>query len=101
MPYGFNIRPGKYMVQGVGTFSTKDTLREDTVVGLYLKKSFTFIELTANGVKTLKRAKLNPNDLAKLIMQAKSVEEVNLLLEVRSNKVLRKIADVRISVLKK
>lgn len=101
MHFGFNIRPGKYQVEGVGTFSTRDNLTEETVVSLYLKKSFHMIDLTPEGVKTLKKAKLDAGEIAKLVMQAKTVEEVNLLLEVRSNKVLRKIADVRIAVLSK
>lgn len=93
MAKDFEIRPGNYVVPKLGTVNTRLPLTDEKKVALYLNKSFPFITLLPGGVKVLKKAKLKPEDVSNLIRRAKSVEEIDMLLEVRSNQILRRIAE--------
>lgn len=94
MDNDFEIRPGRYVVPNQGTINTKQPLTNDVKVALYLNKSFPFITLKPDGVKVLKKAKLSAQQVASLIRKAKTPQEVDLILKVRTNKTLRTIAEV-------
>ncbi len=94
MANDFEIRPGRYVVPNLGTVNTKQPLTDEKKVALYLNKSFPFITLKADGVKVLRKAKLTAPQVASLIRQAKTPEEIDLILKVRTNKTLRTIAEI-------
>lgn len=93
MPEDFYIRPGRYVVPNHGVVNTKLPISDNDKVALYLNKKFPFITLQPGGVKLLKKAKLSNEQLTVLIRHSKSADEVDMVLKVRSNKVLRRIAD--------
>lgn len=97
MAKAFEIRPGRYLVPNIGRVDTTVPLTNEQKVALYTNKKFPFIVLKPQGVSVLKSAKLSTQQIALLIRYAKSEEEVNLILEVKNNKTLKRIADLKVS----
>lgn len=96
----FNIRPGIYNVPNIGRVDCTKAVKQDVALGLYLNKHFSqFISLNEGGVGFLKKQKLKNTVIAGLITRAKTVKEVNLLLEVKTTDALQRIADTRIKSL--
>lgn len=98
---GFNVRPGVYVVPELGTINAYKELDNDVLVALYLNRRFPFITLNPEGVSVLKKAKLSNQQVSSLILQSRSEEEIDLLLKVKTNKILKNIADIRKAAIEK
>lgn len=81
-----------------GKVDTAMEIPEVKMLELYEHKGFPFIEpvLDKKFIAFLKKQKVNDKRLDSLIMLAKSVEEVNHLLEVSGSEALKKIAATKI-----
>ncbi len=94
-------RPGRYTIPNWGSLDTKKEVSNERLLLLYADKGFPWIELIS-GKKTvafLKKQKLTEKQLAGLILNANTVSDVNVLLEVSSKKTLKTIAENRIKAL--
>lgn len=93
----FVIREGIYTVPNVGRIVTFKGVSNETLLKLYECKGFPFISPVVGKklVSFLKKQKLSNKRVACLITAAKSVEEVDMLLLVKTSKVLENIADAR------
>lgn len=92
----FIINPGIYHVPNFGRVDCNKLPNRATLVKLYLNKSFSsFITPTKEGVALLKKEKLEPKHIVQLIHRAKTPDEVDWLLEVKSNKLVKNIAETR------
>src|SRR5690606_15462246 len=91
----FNIRPGIYNIPDFGRVVATKPLEDSVSVKLYLSKSFPFISLKEGGVDLLKKEKLSEKEVARLILKSKGTKEIDLLLKVKSNKVLESIAETK------
>lgn len=91
----FKIRPGIYNIPNYGRVVATKPLENSVMVKLYRNRSFPFIELQKGGVDLLKKEKLKENEVAGLIIKSKNAKEVDLLLQVKSNKTLQNIADTK------
>lgn len=97
----FNIRKGIYVVPNFGRIDATKKVKQDHMLALYLNPKFPFIELLPDGVALLKKAKLNQKQIAALILNAKTVQEIELLLEVNSSDTLKNIAETKKKALEK
>lgn len=94
MAKAFDIKPAIYVVPKIGRVDCTKELPIEMQVQLYLSPHFkVFIELKKDGIKLLKKEGLPDQTLARLIMAAQSAEEIALLLDVKSSKTIKKIAE--------
>lgn len=91
----FDIRPGIYSIPDYGRVVATKSLEDGVSVKLYLSDTFPFISLKEGGVDLLKKEKLSEKEIARLILKSKSSNEVDLILKVKSNKVLENIAETK------
>lgn len=91
----FKIRPGIYNIPNYGRVVATKPLENNVMVKLYRNRAFPFIELQEGGVDLLKKEKLKENEVAGLIIKSKNAKEVDLLLQVKSNKTLQSIAETK------
>ena len=95
----FTVRPGIYVVPNFGRIDTTKKVSDQKLLELYENNHFPFITITKKAVPFLKKQKLSTKRVASLIMQAQTVEEVNLLLEVKNSKPLPSLAETKIKSL--
>lgn len=96
----FNITPGIYVVPNFGRIDCNKYVSQKNQVALYLNPHFrVFINATQEGIALLKKEKLSEKQVAQLINRAKTPEEVKWLLEVKSNKALQNIAEIKTTAL--
>jgi len=93
----FKIRPGKYVVPGVGKIDATKEVSPVKGLQLYESKAFPWCEpvIDKKTVDFLKKQKLDEKRIASLIQSAKSKEEVDMLLEVKSTKTIEGIANTK------
>jgi len=92
----FNIRPGVYVVPNFKRIDCTVKVSNADAIALYLNKDFPFITLKEGGVHLLKKERLNAKQVCQLILRSKSVEEVELLVEVNGAEIVKKIAITKI-----
>ena len=94
----FIIKPGIYVVPDFGRIDCNNEVSDKNQVQLYLNPHFrVFIDATQKGIALLKKEKLTEKQVAQLINRAKNPDEISWLLDVKSNKTLEKIADIKIN----
>lgn len=91
----FTFKLGIFHVPNIGKVDTRNELSNDTLLALYENRKFPFIGVTEEVIPYLKKKKLSEKRLVNLVLQATSVEEINVLLAVKSTKKLKKIAEVQ------
>jgi hypothetical protein len=95
----FKVREGIYVVPNFGRVDTRKGLSNEQLLALYENRDFPFITITAKCVPFLKKQKLDVKRVASLILRAKTIEEVNLLLQVNNKKPLPALAATKNSAL--
>lgn len=97
----FVIRPGIYNVPELRKrIDTRTKLSNEQLLELCLSKSFSpFISITAKAIPFLKKQKLSQKQVVSLIMCVKTIEEVNFLLEVKTSKTIKSIAETKLKSL--
>lgn len=97
-------RKGIYTVPGWGRLVATDKVdvTPERLLVLYLDRGFPWIEPVLNDatLKWLKKQKLTDQQVTKLIQQAKTVEEIEFLLKLTTNKTVGNLAEKRIASLK-
>lgn len=92
----FIVKKGIHNVPNHGRVDCNKKINQSVLVALYLNKHFSqFITLKKGGIKLLRKEKLTDAQIVQLIQRAKTTIEVDWLLEVKSNKVINKIAETR------
>ena len=98
----FSIKKGIYNVPNFGRVDANKKVKQSDQVQLYLNKHFSFfITPTQEGVALLKKEKLKDAAIVQLIQRAKTPQEVDWLLELKSTKVIKNIAETRKAALLK
>lgn len=93
----FSIRPGIYNVPNYGRIDCTKAVKQEVALELYLNKDFSqFICLNESGVAFLKKQKLKANVVAGLITRAKTLEQVELLIQINDSEALKRIAENKI-----
>lgn len=93
----FVLRPGIYHIPNFGKLDTRKKVSNTQYLALYENKDFPFISITEKAIPFLKKEKLSEKRIACLIQQATSVNEVNWLLEVKSSKKLKTLAESKLN----
>lgn len=98
-------RKGIYTVPGWGRLDATQKMEVPPakMVELYLLKGFPWIEIerTDASLKAFKKLKLTNAQLSRMILQARNADDVGFLVQLTDNKAIQKIADTRVSALKK
>jgi hypothetical protein len=89
----FILREGIYHIPNFGKLDTRKPVSNAKCLALYENKDFPFIAITEEAIPFLKKEKLSEERVVFLLNQATTPEEVGLLLEVKSTKKLKKIAE--------
>lgn len=100
MAQPFKIVPGIYVVPNHGRVDCTKKVKQATAVQLYLNKKFSqFIELQEDGVKLLKKEKLDNKTIAGLITRSTSADEVNLLVQLSDTEAIQNIGKQKLKSL--
>ena len=93
----FVIKPGIYHIPNFGKLDTRNEISTSKCLELYENNNFPFIKITEDVIAFLKKEKLSDKRLIKLIEQAQSSEEILILMQVKTSKKIKSVADKQLS----
>ena len=99
----FDIEPGKYDIPKVGNVNTfSKEVSDEKALAIYRlpRKVFPWIKLNKESLGYLKKQKFVAEDVAKMIQNARSVEEVETLSELSDTKTVERIKETKLNALK-
>ncbi|WP_283640111.1 hypothetical protein [Mesonia mobilis] len=99
----FDIEPGKYDIPKVGKVNTfSKEVSDEKALAIYRlpRKIFPWIKLNKESLGYLKKQKFVAEDVAKMIQNARSVEEVETLSELSDTKTVERIKETKLNALK-
>lgn len=102
MSKAFNIAPGKYHTPNLGTVDATREVSDEKAFEIYKlpRRVFPWISLGPAAETFLKKQKLKANEIAKLVTNARSVEEVKLLASLTKAKPVAGIVETKLKALK-
>lgn len=102
MSKAFNIQRGKYDVPGVGKVDATEEVSDEKAFSIYKlpRKVFPWITIGPSAESFLKKQPLLAPDVAKLIQNAQTEEEVELLAKLSDTKTVARIKELRLNSLK-
>lgn len=102
MNENFDIRAGVYVVPSIGRIDAREAISDETALKIYTlpRKQFPWISLTPSGASFLKKQKLTKEQVARLVLQAQSEEEVELLGELNDTKTVERVKETKLNSLK-
>ena len=103
MSKAFNIKPGKYDIPKIGKVDANEEVSEDKAFEIYKlpRRVFPWISLGPDAESFLKKQKLKKEDVSKMIQNAATPEEVELLSGLSSAKVVERITDIKLKSFEK
>lgn len=98
----FKIKKGIYVVPTVGRVDAREEVSDEKAFQIYTlpRRSFPWISLTSSGASFLKKKKLKIEEIARLITQAQTEKEVELLAELSDSKTIERVKETKINALK-
>ncbi len=101
MNNNFDIQPAKYDVPKIGFVNAFSPVSDETAFALYkLKRGvFPWIKPNENTLAFLKKQKPLVGDIAKMVYNAQTVDEVKMLLKLTESKTVARIAEVKLNSL--
>ena len=102
MSKAFNIHPGKYHIPNLGTVDATKEVTNEKAFEIYKlsRKVFPWISLGPDAEAFLKKQKLSAQELAKMVTNARTAEEVALLGSLKKSKPLAGIVETKLKALK-
>lgn len=100
----FDISPGKFDIPKIGKVdSLNKEVSDEKALAIYRtsRRVFPWIKLNKESLSYLKKQKFTAEDVSKLITNAKSVEEVEILSQLSDTKTVERIAETKLNALKK
>ena len=97
----FNIRPGKFDIPNVGKVDSTEEVSDEKAFEIYRQPRgvFPWITLGPDAPAFLKKQKLTKEDVAKMIQNATSKEEVDILATLNDTKTVERIAETKLKAL--
>lgn len=89
----FKIRLGVYNIPTFGRIDTRKEVSIPKQIQLYLLDAFPFIEPTEEAIPLLKKEKLSLEVLTRLVNKATTVEEVNILSQLKTSAKFKTLVD--------
>lgn len=101
MSKAFKIRPGKFDIPNIGKVDSTQEVSNDRAFELYKlpRRVFPWISLTPDAPAYLKKKKLTKEDVAKMILNTSSKEEVEVLQGLSDTKTVARIAKNKLMIL--
>lgn len=99
----FDIAPGKYDIPKVGKVNTfSKEVSDEKALAIYRlpRKIFPWIKLNKESLGYLKKQKFVAEDVAKMILNARTIEEVELLAELSDTKKVEGVINTKLNALK-
>ncbi len=100
----FDIAPGKFDIPKIGKVdSLKKQVSDEKALAIYKtsRRVFPWIKLNKESLSYLKKQKFTAEDVAKLILNARCVEEVEILIQLSDTKKVEGVAETKLKALKK
>lgn len=97
----FDIQPAKYDVPVIGHIDAFKPVSDDKLLAVYkLRRGvFPWIKTNGNTYKFLKTQKLLVGDIAKMVHNAQTKEEVEMLLKLTKSRTVKRISEVKLNAL--
>lgn len=97
----FKVAPARYDIPKVGKVDTTNEVSDDKLFAIYKlpRKVFPWISLRKGAKAYLKKQKLTVKELASLVHNAKTAEEIELLTGLSDSKTIAGIAETKLKAL--
>ena len=101
MSKAFSIKKGKYDIPGIGKVDATQEVSDEKAFEIYQKprRVFPWITPGPEAESFLKKQKLNSKQVAALVQNAATVEEVELLASLNDAKAVKGVVDVKLKSL--
>lgn len=101
MNEAFKIAPGRYTIPNIGFVDTNKEISDELAFMLYRvsRRVFPWASLGPGAEAFLKKQKLDVKEFAKLVNNAITKEEIELLAKVSDTKTIDRIAEVKLQAL--
>jgi hypothetical protein len=97
----FKIAPGRYHIPNIGFVDSNSDVSDETALSIYKlpRRVFPFISLGPDAAAYLKKQRLSVKELASLVQNARTAEEIEILTSLNRSKTLRRIAETKLKSL--
>ena len=97
----FEIRRGKFDIPNVGKIDSTQEVSDEKAFAVYKlpRRVFPWITLGPDAPAFLKKQKLSKEDVAKMVQNASSKEEVEILSTLSDTKTVERIAETKLKAL--
>ncbi len=97
----FKIAPGRYVIPNVGSVDAQKEVSDNVLFEIYKlpRRVFPWIQLGPDAEAFLKKQKLHVKDFAKLVNNARTKNEIELLARISDTKTIDRIAETKLKAL--
>ncbi|MDN3595313.1 hypothetical protein [Zunongwangia endophytica] len=101
MKKAFKIAPGRYVIPNIGSVDAQKEVSNNVLFEIYKlpRRVFPWIQLGPDAEAFIKKQKLNVKDFAKLVNNARTKNEIELLARLSATKTIDRIAEVKLQAL--
>jgi hypothetical protein len=101
MSKAFKIAPGRYDIPGIGRVDAQKEVSDETAFAIYKlsRRVFPWITLGPGAGSFLKKQKLTVKEIASLVQNATSSEEIEILSGLSDSKPLARIIETKLQAL--
>ena len=101
MSKAFKVAPGRYDIPGIGKVDAQKKVSDETAFAIYKlsRRVFPWIELGADALPFLKKQKLTVKQIAALVQNARTAEEIEILAGLSDSKPLAGIVETKLKSL--
>ncbi|MCC4228388.1 hypothetical protein [Zunongwangia profunda] len=93
----FKIAPGRYVIPNVGSVDAQKEVSDNKLFEIYKlpRRVFPWIQLGPDALEYLQTKKLHYKEVAKLILNAKTLQEVETLMKLSDTKTVARVAETK------
>jgi len=93
----FEIAPGKYHIPSLGFVDSNSEVSDQKALAIYKlpRRVFPFISLGPDAGPFLKKQKLSVKEIASMVQNARTAEELKILTGLSRSKTLKRIAETK------
>lgn len=97
----FKITPGKYHIPSLGFVDSNSEVSDEKALAIYKlpRRVFPFISLGPDAGSFLKKQKLTVKEIASLVQNARTAEEIEILTGLSRSKTVKRIAETKLKSL--
>ena len=103
MSKAFLIAPGRFTIPKIGYVDSSKEVSDDKAFEIYKlsRRVFPWIQLGPNAETYLKKQKLRAEDVAKMVQNARTIEEVEFLAALSDTKTVARIKENKLKTFEK